>query len=80
MICGINYIQAKNIEESENKKGGVGNIMITMFDVKVTKQNLQQLEQIEDYLFKLTDGRKDSALADIWKDLFVLLSAVRKTL
>lgn len=54
--------------------------MITMFDVKVTKQNLQQLEQIEDYLFKLTDGRKDSALADIWKDLFVLLSAVRKTL
>nr|DAU61845.1 MAG TPA: hypothetical protein [Caudoviricetes sp.] len=54
--------------------------MITMFDVKVTKQNLQQLEQIEDYLFKLTGGRKDSALADIWKDLFVLLSAVRKTL
>lgn len=39
--------------------------MITMFDVKVTKQNLQQLEQIEDYLFKLTGGRNDSALADM---------------
>ena len=51
--------------------------MITNFDKKVIRENLSEIEQIEDYLFKLTAGRNESVLADIWSDLYDLLEEYR---
>lgn len=51
--------------------------MITNFDKKVIRENLSEIEQIEDYLFKLTGGRNESVLADIWTDLYDLLEEYR---
>lgn len=39
--------------------------MITNFDKKVIRENLSEINQIEDYLFKLTGGRNESVLANI---------------
>lgn len=33
--------------------------MITNFDKKVIRENLSEIEQIEDYLFKLTGARNE---------------------
>lgn len=51
--------------------------MITNFDKKVIRENLSEIEQIEDYLFKLTGARNESVLADIWQDLYDLLDEYR---
>lgn len=51
--------------------------MITYFDKKVIRENISEIEQIEDYLFKLTGGRNESVLADIWQDLYDLLGEYR---
>ena len=51
--------------------------MITNFDKKVIRENLSEIENIEDYLFKLTAGRNESVLADIWSDLYDLLEEYR---
>ena len=51
--------------------------MITNFDKKVIRENISEIEQIEDYLFKLTGGRNESVLADIWQDLYDLLGEYR---
>lgn len=53
--------------------------MITYFDKKVIRENISEIEQIEDYLFKLTGGRNESVLADIWQDLYDLLGEYRNS-